>query len=129
MNAATVPHIAMRVPTMMMKASNQPHRLSITTLATTGPTIEIMKAENDPTKAIIELNPGIMIETVIDEVVTIMRWITLRRRFQRPECDPFGATERPSGLAARPSGDVRGTSSPSKISMVAFNCSKGFNIL
>jgi hypothetical protein len=32
-----------------------------------------MKAENEPTKAIIKLNSGIMIDTVIDSVVSIMR--------------------------------------------------------
>lgn len=81
-----------------------------------------MNAENDPRKAIVELKSGIIMDTIIDSVVTDMRWRTPKTRFQRPKCDPFGATERPSGLAARSSGEVRGASSPSKISMVAFSC-------
>ena len=71
--AATVPQIAMIVPTTIINVSKRLHFPSILTLAITGPTMDIIKAENEPTKAIIELNSGIMIETEMDSVVTNTR--------------------------------------------------------
>jgi len=91
------------------------------TFARTGPTTESKNAENDPRKAIIELNSGTAMDTRTARVVKKTRWRMPKRRFHRPKWVPFGAIDSPSGLTASSSGAESGTSMPSRISIVAFS--------
>lgn len=82
--------------------------------------MHIMKAENDPRKAIMEPNSGTKIETPTDRNVKNIRWATPNIRFS-PIWEPCGDTERPDGFPDKCSGAARGTSSPRRISIVAFS--------
>src|SRR5437588_12047169 len=72
-NAAIVPQVAIKVATASNEASTNPHFPSRAILADIGPMTQIMKAENEPRKAIRELNSGTIIDTVIDNTATDTR--------------------------------------------------------
>jgi hypothetical protein len=55
------------------ETSTKPHLPSRAILADIGPITQIMKAENEPRKAIRELNSGTMIDTKIDNAGMDMR--------------------------------------------------------
>jgi len=118
--AATVPHIAIAAPTTIRAPSRMLQLPSIITFAKMGPIIESKKAENDPRKAINELNSGIKTETATARVVKHIRCRIPSARFH-PKREPAGATDNPSGLSARSSGEEIGVSMPSKISIVALS--------
>lgn len=71
--AAPVPHIAITDASASKNPSHSPHFRSRATFADIGPITARMKAENEPRIAIIELNSGTRIETVIARQTSITR--------------------------------------------------------
>lgn len=69
-NPATVPQIAMQTPRVRSPPSKTLQRPPSMILAETGPITHIIKAENEPRKAIIELKSGMRIENRTERRVT-----------------------------------------------------------
>lgn len=120
-NVTVVPHAAITTPVAMIIPSKGVQTPSITTLATTGPTMDNMNAEKDPRMAIMELNSGIKMDTTTTAPVRRMRCAMPMNLLQLND-EPVCATDKPSGLSARSSGDENRISVPSKISIIALSC-------
>jgi hypothetical protein len=71
--AVIVPQTAMMLAIPNTTLSNVPQRPVRTTLAKMGPIIHNMKAERDPRRAIMELNPGTRMDTPTDSKVNPTR--------------------------------------------------------
>lgn len=82
--ADTVPHVAMTTAIIKSIASHLLHFFCKATFADTGPITQSMNAENEPRKAIIELNSGKNIETAMQRQVkaerSMMTRISLEKR-------------------------------------------------
>lgn len=118
--AAVVPHTAIAMPVAMIAPSKMLHCPNIATFAMTGPTIESMKAEKEPRKAIMELNSGMAIETATARLVRAIRCTIASIRFF-PKADFPGGLDKPSGLSAISSGAEIGLSIPRSISIVVLS--------
>lgn len=78
-----VPHVAMMTAVANKTASHNLQRPVKATFADTGPMTQRRNAENDPRKAIIELNSGTRMEATTETMVNIAR-STVVKNFLRP---------------------------------------------
>lgn len=81
-NAAIVPQIAITVATPKNTTSQNEARPAIATFAEIGPITQSKKEENEPRKAIIELNSGTKIDTPIENMTNIVRSMIVNVRFR-----------------------------------------------
>lgn len=81
--ADTVPHVAITIAIIKSPASHLLHFFCKATFADTGPITQSINAENDPRKAIIELNSGKNIETAMQRQVKAERSMMTRTSLEK----------------------------------------------
>lgn len=77
--AAIVPHVVLAMANIISPTSFAPYRRVNAILAATGPMTHSTNAEKDPTKAIIELNSGMKMDTATARHAKTVRSTKMRK--------------------------------------------------